>query len=443
MRQALNPKLIQNVTSAEMKSDPGFLPILLGFSEDEVGDFCRIDEAIQMIGYKHYLLGLHDERDQEEMTNSIMTDMREVTKLYFSFRRALSCSKRTVEDMFKEKHLPDLLEAMKELVNEEDEEEERDGRSCFLKALLLRSVKVLERFYSHTKQNDQKKELKNFEKAFRNSSLESDSSGSYPSKQEVLQVKEYIAAEILTTLRSYSIKDFEWLKSLVVARLTLYNARRGKDAAGILFSEWEHVEKGSRISERRVEKITDPAEEYLSGKFVLAHLKEKRKQKFVPVLIPNDLLSAIRVIGKEMSKYGMREDTPFLFATNNGSSSHSSGWHAVAEVCDIKGACLNTEREIRDRLSCIYTSLDMSPENQKKFLQRMGYEDQDAGTENCHNPTQINAADTNNGKPSSGDEGNIFFNPAQFIVKWNDLICCIIYCLFTYMWCRDQHFQNL
>jgi len=75
----------------------------------------------------------------------------------------------------------------------------------------------------------------------------------------------------------------------------------------------------------------DPAEQFLMGQLRLAYLKGKGR-KYVSVLIPTDLLTAIEILLKDRAQFGIREDNNFVFATKTGHS-HCSGWHAVAEVC--------------------------------------------------------------------------------------------------------------
>lgn len=127
-------------------------------------------------------------------------------------------------------------------------------------------------------------------------------------------LKEYISTEISFTLKNYTV-NFASLRSVVVARITLFNARRGEEASRMLFSEWEEAEKGTWLPDEELEKIKDRAEQYLLGRFKLAYLKGKGK-KYVPVLIPNDLMTAIQVLKQDRSKFGIREDilNPF-FAT--------------------------------------------------------------------------------------------------------------------------------
>ena len=52
--QALKPKLLQKVTADKMDVDKGFLDILNRFRNGEVGDFCRTNKTIKLVGYRHF-----------------------------------------------------------------------------------------------------------------------------------------------------------------------------------------------------------------------------------------------------------------------------------------------------------------------------------------------------------------------------------------------------
>lgn len=72
------------------------------------------------------------------------------------------------------------------------------------------------------------------------------------------------------------MKNFVYLRSLVVVCLILFNVRRGEEVLWMLFFEWEEVEKGI----------------WFLGYFKFVYLKGKGK-KYVFVLILNDLMLVI------------------------------------------------------------------------------------------------------------------------------------------------------
>ena len=57
--------------------------------------------------------------------------------------------------------------------------------------------------------------------------------------------------------------DFKELSSLIVSRLTLFNARRGGEPARLTLKEWEDAENGSWIDPQLIETVNDPLEKQL------------------------------------------------------------------------------------------------------------------------------------------------------------------------------------
>ncbi|XP_046559508.1 uncharacterized protein LOC124268559 [Haliotis rubra] len=154
------------------------------------------------------------------------------------------------------------------------------------------------------------------------------------------------------------------LRSLVVARLTLYNGRRGDEPSRMLVKEWEDAIDGTWIPSDHVE---DEAEKYLR----LAYLHGKGR-KFVPVLIPEAVTEAVQILLNRRGENGVSDSNIFLFATK-GSNSHCSGWHCVRDVCSPAGVRVNATQN-RHRISSYYASLDMSTTAQAAFLEHMGHE---------------------------------------------------------------------
>lgn len=179
--------------------------------------------------------------------------------------------------------------------------------------------------------------------------------------------------EIEESVDSFTAEKCAWLRSLVVARLTLYNARRGEEPARMLMKEWKDAEAGTWLPEESIESIQDDAEKYLIGQYKLVYIGGKGR-KFVPVLVPNDLCPAMELLIKYRKDFGITDENGFLFATRS-SMSHCSGWHAVSSVCEKAGMSIINATSNRHRLSTLYASLDMSPMDRKIFLDHMGHEE--------------------------------------------------------------------
>ena len=70
-------------------------------------------------------------------------------------------------------------------------------------------------------------------------------------------------------------KQITWLRSLLVALVTLWNARRGEEGSRLMISEFQDALKGRWLQADQIEEVEDQAEKYLIGKYKLAYIHGK------------------------------------------------------------------------------------------------------------------------------------------------------------------------
>ena len=138
-----------------------------------------------------------------------------------------------------------------------------------------------------------------------------------PLEEDVAKLKLYtvqsmnkMTADPFSLLDSH---DFKELSSLIVSRLTLFNARRGGEPARLTLKEWEDAENGSWIDPQLIETVNDPLEKQLLGSFKLAYQAGKGSKKLVPVLIPPDTIEAIRKLVSIRQEAGVSSENKYLF----------------------------------------------------------------------------------------------------------------------------------
>ncbi|XP_060582162.1 uncharacterized protein LOC132738621 isoform X2 [Ruditapes philippinarum] len=417
----MKPSLMLSTNDAEIKKDTEFQAILNRFHDDFVGNLCRTNDIIIMIGYRHFNLRRHENGKEDEVRKVVMSEMRSLARLYSEFE--MHCTGKTVEDMLSRTHLEDLCEAVNTLTKRENNSE-KHGLKLHLDAVILRSVKALKGYYASKEQDDKKKELKHFKDAYEykskilypkarqmcinNSFEKARKPANLPDEMELRKLKNFIEKEIVEITQNFHIKDYAYLRTLVVSRLTLFNARRGEEASRMLLSEWDDAMKSTWLPEEQVEQIDDEAVKYLVGQFKLCYLQGKGK-KFAPVLVPNDIVKAIDILVKERYSFGISNSNKHVFATKerSGTTSHCSGWHALREVCkkaDV--AVFVTATKMRHRLSTVYASLDMSVADQKIFLEHMGHE-KDINKDNYQCPQGIRTVKVMGKMLKSIDKGDI------------------------------------
>ncbi|XP_070203173.1 uncharacterized protein [Littorina saxatilis] len=121
-----------------------------------------------------------------------------------------------------------------------------------------------------------------------------------PLEQDVKTFRDYVVQRTKSIMEDpYKLWDmhaFIELRNLIVARLTLFNARRGGEPARLLLSEWEDALKGVWIDPDLIEKVDDQIEKALVDQYKLAYQVGKGGRKLVPVLIPFDTIDPLKML---------------------------------------------------------------------------------------------------------------------------------------------------
>ena len=161
---AIKPALLKKANSNRMSNDKDFQEILNRFHDNEVGDLIRRSPTIQLIGYKHFNMRRHEEGKEAEVRKVIMSDMRELARLYLVFKE-INGETSDVEDMFLRHNIQDLADAT-ERMTMQDGQGEKHGLKLLLDAIILRG------HYSEKMEDDKCKELKLFLTAYKFKSSE-------------------------------------------------------------------------------------------------------------------------------------------------------------------------------------------------------------------------------------------------------------------------------
>ena len=86
----------------------------------------------------------------------------------------------------------------------------------------------------------------------------------FPIEEDVTLVRDYTVANIEKMTEDQYLQwdqsEFNRLRSLLVCRLTLFNARRGGEPCQMTLNDWYNAEKGAWIDNQMASAITDPVE---------------------------------------------------------------------------------------------------------------------------------------------------------------------------------------
>ena len=109
----------------------------------------------------------------------------------------------------------------------------------------------------------------------------------------------------MTTTSKWDSHIFNWMRSLIVCRVTLFNARRVGEPSRLTLSEWDDAKNEVWIDPQMVESVEDPLDKCLLHTFKLAYQSGKGSRKLVPVLIPKDTVQPIEALVENRGEAGV------------------------------------------------------------------------------------------------------------------------------------------
>ncbi|KAJ8316513.1 hypothetical protein KUTeg_005920 [Tegillarca granosa] len=188
----------------EMHHDKKFSDILNRFRDGET-----------RVGFRHFNLRRHEESKQDEVRKLVMSEMRELARLFLIFRTKVAhriCDSRKIE--------------------QDEKKDEKHGLKRLVDAIFLKSVKMLLGYYTETMQDDKYQELKKFRVAYKYRSNEMYAGAGYqcthnslakairpsnlPSEMEFMKLKCFIRSEIADTVENFIKNSYSWLRTLIV-----------------------------------------------------------------------------------------------------------------------------------------------------------------------------------------------------------------------------------
>lgn len=368
------------------KLGPDFTENILNrFHEDDIGNLCKTDKLILLVGRN-----LHAKGKKRKIT---MTDMRRLGTLLHTIQKKQGTS-FTGADILHPKQFPALEEALESLSKTEDGNL-KAGLNLGIGYLLKKSIKVMKGHYIIEGAAQKVADVDNFaavldlnwDYLFAMSQQKIDGRRQdvlrkpkvLPLESDVEILKLYVTQRMDYLLNDqyhlWTESDFTELRALVVCRLTLFNARRGGEPAKLTLSEWNDADTQAWIDPQMVETVEDPIEKALLAKYKLAYQMGKGL-KLVPVLIPHDTIPAIEKLVKERVNAGASKSNKYLFPTTTGKETHVEGWPCVESVS--KRACLQkpsliTATHFRHRASTYYALQDATEADRKIFYRHMGH----------------------------------------------------------------------
>ncbi|XP_069121058.1 myosin heavy chain, skeletal muscle-like isoform X4 [Argopecten irradians] len=371
--------------------------VLAKFRHDDVGNLCRTDDFIKLLGFQVYVKIKSRQEKKDELRDSIMSDMRRFAHLFLEFKSLAVKGKQRITssvDMLCRDHFNFLREAISNVTTREDGST-KSGLKTGIGFLLKRAAKILKGEYLIQKKDDKATEVDNFVTVLQYfwSAVFSDAQYAnvkarqtdlrkpkhLPNDDDVVTLRNFIIdkqKKLLDPYAQITSNDFKCLRDLLVCRLTLFNARRGGEPSRLLLKEWEDADKGVWIADSAVQAVDDPIEKQMLGQYKIAFQSGKNINQMVPLLIPNDCLPGLKILADKNTRddVGVHSNNIFLFPNMMSSQKHIKGWHAVENVCQMAGIKSHiTATSVRHRAATLFAALDVPDSERELFYKHMGH----------------------------------------------------------------------
>lgn len=183
-----------------------------------------------------------------------------------------------------------------------------------------------------------------------------------PLAADIKSLKNFCQEEIKKFLEKgdASKVEWRWFAEVTLCRITTFNARRGGEPSALTLDEWTDAENDKW---KRAESLSllSEAEKQLANRLKVLYILGKRRRQ-VPILFTEETIAAIRLLIATRSKADISEDNKYVFARQQESTNHISGWEAVRSVASkasLSKPQLITSTRIRKELATTLQLLDM------------------------------------------------------------------------------------
>ncbi|GFR59620.1 histone-lysine N-methyltransferase SETD8-A [Elysia marginata] len=268
----------QNVSSAGVVSEEFLEKVVSCFRKDEVGNICRSDHAVLLLGDRLWA------KSVKKKKRVIMSDMRILGNLIHKMKDVRG-SDFLGEDILKRSNFDALKECILKLTTSETGEM-KAGLKVSLEFVLKKLVKIMKGQYIMKNMMQEAEEVDLFSSVlsmswdfiFYTAQVFCESRrnvlrkpGDMPLEKDVQILRNVIISEMNVMVQEgdqvWDKHRFIRLRNLICTRLTLFNARRGGEPARMLLSDWTDAEENAWIDPQLVQNVSDPIEKSLLNQF--------------------------------------------------------------------------------------------------------------------------------------------------------------------------------
>ena len=365
--------------------------VLSCFRRDEIGDTCRTDPTIALIGRRLFQATNKKPESMQETRKTVMNDMRLLARLFLAVKSIVHCD--TAEAMFLRKNFPALEQAIDTITREDSKLKHGVKNKIFY--LLDSSREILVGHYYSLNMDAKAEEFEKFQKLLdlNKSVIFGDAIYAvHMNRQKKLRMPEQMADEedvkklrqyICNTITHYTsdltfMGPHEYIKvrDSICARVTLFNARRGGEPARLRLDQYDDIKSERWVNSKQKKKL-DEWEKKLFKEMEVTYQSGKGDH-LVTDFIPLDCRKGLDILADVdvRHKAGVHDRNNYLFPNTQKSGYHVIGWSAIQSMCEeagVENPKLLTATKQRHRISTIYSALDVPEADRQYFYKHMGH----------------------------------------------------------------------
>ena len=188
-----------------------------------------------------------------------------------------------------------------------------------------------------------------------------------PKEDELGKLLTFIERHLSITTTVKSQSDFVQLRKVVLARITLLNARRGSEAARLLVMDWVQCHEWVEGA-----KLTASHEALLQRYSVVSVMG--KGDALLPVFFPANCTAALNMLAdSNVREKGVSNTNRCLFTYSEQSQDGLIGYNEIRNLCKQIGIEVITATGMRHRASTAFWSMDVSEEEIDCFMEHVGH----------------------------------------------------------------------
>lgn len=385
-------------------SAPAFLDLLSSLQNDDVGNICKQDSTIRLIGSRLFQKDRSKVDKTMEVRKSVRATMRSLAILYLELKHQMELAEKpclSSEELFSRRNFEELAAAISIVCAKEESTGIKYGMKNNYLYVLTSSAQIIKA--THLMKPGMEAEAteighfldvldlnKNY--VFGDAKYHINNArqvklrlpGRSPEQNDLAALQIYTLRRIDFLTNEFThvgIHEYVELRNAICSRLTLFNARRGGEPSRLKIVQW--TERRKWLDSKAITSLSECDKKLFSQMEVT--YQTGKGNHLVPCIVPLDCVRGLEILlsAAVRREAGIINTNSYLFPNTGGSNLHVMGWDCTKFMCTaagIQNPLINATNQ-RARISTLYAALDVPESDRPYFYKHMGHSEAvNAGT---------------------------------------------------------------